>query len=318
MKCWQLDEQQLISIDSAGRVKSGWPLNLPDGWWWWSPLAPRLASDGTLFLSAISNGGDGPSLWAIAPDGSSRPGWPISVPNLRGYDLGVAGSVVISSYVPDPDAGLGSSALRTIFSVLGPDGRTLSGWPRGSKGFAAGPVVAADGTIYYISQRGNVYAHDRTGEVKAGWPVPAPGVFPCCGEYGPYLGPEGTVYVLGDEVIALSSDGTGWRYRPTGQLRWPCLDAGADTDCLSLPPALAFGPDGAVYIAVFHADPAGVWAEVVALDRQGHVTPGWPYRLTIDPITPRAPLLTVSPDGRLYVAVGNVLLALSPDGRVSH
>jgi hypothetical protein len=82
-----------------------------------------------------------------------------------------------------------------------------------------------------------------------------------------------------------------------------------------VPPA--FGPDGTVYLVVYHPDPTGPWLEVVALDRQGQLKPGWPYRLPIDPTAVMVGPLTVSPDGRLFVRGGNMLLALDPDGRIS-
>jgi len=113
--------------------------------------------------------------------------------------------------------------------------------------------------------------HDRSGEAKAGWPVSVPGVYPGCGSYGPYLAPDETIYVLGDELAAMSPDGTGWRYRPEGGKR-TVLSIGVTAES---PKRAAFGPDGTVYIAVFAHD-TGSWA-VVALDREGRVKRGWPH-----------------------------------------
>jgi hypothetical protein len=94
-----------------------------------------------------------------------------------------------------------------------------------------------------------------------------------------------------------------------------------DTDAFPRPEAPAFGPDGTVYLVVFHTDPAGVRSEVVALDRQGQLKPGWPYRLPTDPASMMVGPLTVSPDGRLFVRGGfgpnSFLLALDPEGHIS-
>jgi hypothetical protein len=323
------DQQQLFAIDALGKIKPGWPVALADHDGWWSDS--RLGSDGTLFILTRPTGSESPArLSALAPDGRSRPGWPVSVPDIGGYLLGPHGTVVVTSWI-DNVGELCDNWRRTVFTVLGPDGRTLPGWPRGSKGYASSPVVDADGTIYYVSALGSVdyvndqgqaYARDRAGEIKAGWPVAVPGAMGGCGPASPSLAPDGSIYVLADdyvlgsEVTARSTDGrpqSGWPYLPAGQLRLPCLDI--DCPGYYVPPA--FGPDGTVYLVVYHPDPTGPRLEAVALDRQGHVKPGWPYRLPVDPTSVMVGPLTVSPDGRLFVRGGNVLLALDPDGRIS-
>jgi hypothetical protein len=307
-------QTQLIAIDAAGEIVPGWPVALDDSYGWW--MQPQLASDGTLLIDTVPGTDVSPvSLLALTADGSTRSGWPLVVPGFGGFQPGPGGTFVIVSYEPllDPsEGGLCSDASRTVFAVVDPIGRTLPGWPRGSKGYATAPVVDADGTLYYISALGNVYAHDRTGEMRAGWPVPVSGVFPGCGAGGLYRGSDGTIYVLSEEVVALFPDGTGWRYRPDDGLSWPCFDA----DCVPVAVAPAFGPDGSIYVVA----PRSGSADVIALDRQGKVKLGWPYRLFIDPNDPTDPQvtsLTVSPDGRLYVVQGNTVLALDADGRVS-
>lgn len=309
---------QVLAIDTTGKIKPGWPVAPDAEGVFWSNI--QLGSDGTLFIFSEPDGSETPaSIAAIGPDASLRPGWPVPVPGVSGYLLGPQGTVVVWSFI-DLVGELCPSPRRTVFTVLGPDGRTLPGWPRGSKGYASSPVVGADGTVYYVSALGNVYAHERAGEIKAGWPVAVPGAFNACVTTGPYLAPDGTIYVLGDEVTARSPDGRsrpGWPYRPAGQLKWPCSPPGLDTDCVPQPAVPAFGPDGTVYLVVFQTDPDGAWLEVVALDRQGQVKAGWPYRLPIDPIAGEFAWLTVSPDGRLFVRGGDLLLALDPDGRVS-
>ena len=303
-------QAQLLAIDATGRVKPGWPVALDHSYGWFS--APQLGSDGTIFIDTKPGADDGPSaLWALAPDGSRRQGWPISMPGWGAFQPGPNGTIVTVSYEPllDPSqGGLCSDASRTAFSVIGPDGLTAPGWPRGSKGYASGPAVDSDGTIYYLSATGKVYAHDLAGEVKPGWPVDA-GILPHCAFKGPYRGPDGTVYVLGSEVLAMLRDGTEWRYRPTDELAWPC----SDLDCPAQPVAPAFGSDRVVYIAVHREDSV----EIVALDSGGQPMHGWPNRLPRDPTDPAMPSLSVSPDGRLYVRVGTTVVALDRDGHVS-
>jgi outer membrane protein assembly factor BamB len=309
------DHTQIFAIDAAGELRPGWPIAVPERYGWFSE--PQLGPDGTLFISTYPDGGDTKaSLAAYGPDGDLRPGWP--VPLEGGYTLGPQGTVVVSWGI-DNVGELCTEFRRTVFAVLGPDGRTLHGWPRGSKGTASGPVVGADGTVYYVSALGNVYAHDQAGEVKAGWPVSVPGVFPGCGRYGPFLGPDGTVLVLGDEVVAISPNGSAWRYRPDGALG----GSSCDTDGANRP-APAFGSDGTTYISAFDSTEVGENIDIVALDRKGHVKPGWPYQLPIDGRSSDVASLDVSPDGRLYVTYGAcgsdavaTLVALDPDGSVS-
>jgi hypothetical protein len=302
-------QTQLLAIDATGRVKPGWPVALDDSYGWFS--TPQLGSDETIYIQTKPGADDGPSaLWAIAPDGSRRRGWPVSMPDWGAFQTGPNGTIVMVSYEPllDPSqGGLDSDASRTVYSVVGPDGQTLPGWPRGSKGYASGPVVDSDGTIYYLSATDKVYAHDREGEVKAGWPV-AIEVSPDSRIYGPYGAPEGTVF-LGNEVVALYPDGIQWRYRLTDPVTWPC----PDLDCPPYAAAPAFGSGGVVYVALNHDDSV----EIVALDHQGRPKQGWPYRLPQDPAD-SVPSLTVSPDERLYVRLGTTIIALDPDGRISH
>ncbi len=318
--------QQVMAVDASGKVMPGWPVvpDADDGWW----SNAQVGSDGTLFILGVPDGRETPALLAAyAPDGSLRDGWPVAVPDLSDYLLGPQGTVVVWSLI-DNTGELCLEPRRTVFTVLGPDGRTLPGWPRGSKGFASRPSVDADDTVYYVSAQGNVYAHDRAGEIKAGWPVAVPAALNSgCNPEGLYLAPDGTIYILahdhvtGSEITARSPDGRsklGWPYRPAGDLVGPCFD----TECNYHTYAPAFGPDGTTYLLVFHADAAEAWAEVAAVDPKGQLKPGWPYRLPMDPTAVQIEALTVSPDGRLFVRgdgynTDSFLFALDPDGRLS-
>ncbi len=317
---------QILAIDASGKVKSGWPVSL-DGKLYWSDM--QVGSDGTMFILSNNDESADERLWAFTSDGKARAGWPVAVPGIGAYRLGPGGNVVLWALIDDVGE-LCSNPRRTLFTMLGADGKTLPGWPRGSTGFASRPVIGADGTVYYVSERGNVYAHDRAGEVKDGWPVAVPGAGNGCGPASPYLAPDGTIYVLGDIVEARSADGRarpGWPYRPEGSLTGSCGVTGFDTDCVSYPHAPTFGPDGTVYLIVYHPNPAGLRAEIVAVDREGQLKDGWPYPLPIDPASPRAGPLSVAHDGRLLVGSADqhlqgtgataLLLTLDPDGRLS-
>jgi len=308
---------QVLAIDPAGRIKPGWPVAPAVGLYW---RDLQVGSDGTLFaFSQFDADGTSAGIAAFRSDGSVRPGWPVHVPDASGFTLGPQGSVVVWSYVDDVGE-LCLSPRRTVFTVLGPDGRTLSGWPRGSTGLASVPAIDDDGTLYYVSATYKVYAHDRAGEVRPGWPVAVPGARNACGPERPHLAPDGTLFVVGDEIAVLSLDGhplPGWPHRPTGSLVGPCFDS----ECYGGHRDLAFGPDGTAYFTVYHGDTGSVRAEVVAIDRKGQIKPGWPYRLPFDANTVEVGLTTISPDGRVIVRGGGfspyVLIALDSEGRLA-
>ncbi|TMF33333.1 MAG: hypothetical protein E6I26_14385 [Chloroflexi bacterium] len=316
---------QALAVDGAGAVKPGWPIELPELEWSGDQLGP----DGTVFLVGRPAGtptfdptrgvvDEGAELWAFGSDGRPRPGWPMSVPNIRGFLISPQGDIVISGLIDDVGE-LCNNPRRTVFTVVAPDGRTRPGWPRGSTGLASLPVVGADGTVYYMSATKKVYAHDQAGVVRPGWPVEVPGGGDGCGPERPHLAPDGTLFAVGDVVLAMSADGTfpaGWPYRPSGETIGPCFDS----ECLGGHGTPAFGPDGSVYLIVFGPDAGGVRAEVVALDRLGRLKPGWPYRLPFDAKTTPIGTPTVTPDGRVFIRAGSspaLYLALDPDGTLS-
>ena len=311
----------LYAIDPDGRARRGWPVAIEGLIRWQSHL--RIGPDGTVFVSSGPEGpAEAPRLSALAPDGRRLPGWPISLsPQLGDYLLGPDGTVVVWWYDPLPGAICGD-ASRTLYAVLGVDGRPLPGWPLGAKGLSSAPVVGDDGAVYYVTEAGEAFAHDRGGDVRPGWPVHVGvGYDGPCTPASPYLRPDGTLYFHGEEITAMSPDGrprTGWPVRPAGSL-------GPVSSCIMDGPSrprLAFGPDGTTYLAVFHEDPAESWADVLALDRNGRVSPGWPHRLPLRLGGGLAVVssLDVSPGGKLYVTLltcaetPDMLVVLDGDG----
>jgi hypothetical protein len=256
----------LIAIDASGKIKPGWPVDMDDHPGWWSNQ--QIGPDGTVFVvwrpvgrpiydeeSGVTD--DIVELWAFAPDGRPRPSWPVSVPEIGGYLFGPQGTIVVWSLV-DLRGELCAAPRRTVFTVLNPDGRTAPGWPRGSTGFSSSPTVDVDGTVYFVTGLGNVYAYDRAGEIKAGWPAAVPGVLNGCdGAAGARLAPDGTIYIVGDELTARSPDGRShsagaWfevvALNPAGQVKpgWPVrLPIDPTTN---YGPGLTVLPDGRLFV----------------------------------------------------------------------
>lgn len=320
----------LVALDVAGGLVPGWPVPLGDSAprvpWWIEDL--QLGRDGTLYALAIPAAGEGRGrLWAFGPDGTPRPGWPVTLrlgwPTI---DLVAGGRLFVATHVPPaiPPEGLCSEAERTVLLELDEAGRTVDGWPRTAPGWASRPVAAPDGTVYYLA-RDRLHARAPDGTPRQGWPVAIPPVYPECGEGGPYLAADGTVYVMADRLRAFGPDGRpkpGWPYVPAdGFAGRACY-----TDGPSLNAVPAIGPDGTVYIPT--RAPGGDRdlpgpLDVVALDRVGRVTAGWPFRLPIEEAGLVDRMEVVG--GRLYVTItecgtstsGTSILALEPDGSLA-
>jgi outer membrane protein assembly factor BamB len=143
----------------------------------------------------------------------------------------------------------------------------------------AGPVVAADGTIYLPGLDG-LYAFHPDG--TRAWKVPLGGA---AADESPTIGADGTIYVG-------SVDHNLYAVSPGGTVAWT-FDAGAP---VAASPAIA--PDGTIYFY----NSTGVWA----LDHGG--TQRWSL--------PAAPGLDVSLSadaGTIYAGSGSTVLALAPD-----
>jgi hypothetical protein len=315
----------IVVIDEAGRVVPGWPVTF-DG-------VERLDSvqsgpDGTVYALGTPNDPVALArLWAYAADGSSRPGFPVTLESRVAEYLLVRDRILVSSYVPPdpPPDGLCGEAERTVLAEFDAAGRLVPGWPVSVKGMASQPEIGRDGTVYYLV-RDRFFARGPDGSLRAGWPVTIPPVYPECAYYGPYLAADGTVYAIDDglSLTAFAPDGRarpGWPFKPAhGFAEWFCTwDQPGSTS-----PVL--GPDGRVYAAVVgtsDANGAPITLQVVALDSTGRVMPGWPYTL---PGTGRGEVvLHTVVNGRVYLSVSRcgpsdnstALLALDPDGSLS-
>ncbi len=311
----------IVSLDGAGRILPGWPVTFHDV----SGLADgiQVGPDGTVYALLEPTGNVAmPRLWALAPDGSRRAGFPISFAARRGGFRVVPGDrLLLWTYVPPQGeyVSLCEAAVSTIFTELDSRALVVAGWPVTAPGAASAPVVAADGTVYYLT-RDHLVARAPDGSVRAGWPVAIPIVLPACEDVGPWLAAGGTIYVRADGLRAFGPDGravAGWPYRsPLGPPGYPCVhpDEGIRP---------AFGPDGRVYVG--EAAPGDQSTdlpptEVVALDQTGRVIPGWPVRV---PIPVRGQLDRVDlGGGHLFVTVmtcgsagdSSTWRAFEPDG----
>ena len=296
-----------IAADPVSGARAGWPVH-------YGGDALAIAPDGTLYVNAWQSnweGGAPMTVAAFAPDGTLRPGWPRSWPADAFVRLAPDGTLYAWWYEGGVGMEGGFMARRTFYAAIGTDGRTLPGWPRSSIGLASSPEFGADGTLYYDAESGDVYARDRKGAVKPGWPVRGVGgsglaVSP------PFVSPDGS-------ILALDHSGATW-LSPRGKPIWSWGPgrSGSLTSCLGSTPCAervddppVFAPDSTAYILVWVADAESGGAEIVALDRHGDVKPGWPQ-----PCRGWA-VAGVGPDGRVYIVGSKGLYALLPDGTLA-
>ena len=276
----------MVPADKTGRGRSGW-LALPDG----SYLVPSaFGPDGSAFGEI-----DG-KLWAFGPDGKARSGWPVDVA-ASSWAVSPAGSVYLMQWPTE-----GSTSV----TILDDHAAAVSTWsvPK-VLDYSCDYLIQQDGTFwltYPVTDPGwwaacEIHAFNTKGhELSSG----APGQR----WTGMSKGPNGVVvawyYAFSDasqdrpdktRVALVGLDG-----KPAKG--WPITLDGAAS-------APAFGPDGTIYFTLL----ASSESRVLAFDATGRTKPGWPVRVTGDPLTVAAagtePLLPQPPivgDGAVYVA----------------
>jgi outer membrane protein assembly factor BamB len=113
------------------------------------------------------------------------------------------------------------------------------------EGVIESPTIADDGTMYVLTKKNHLLALDTNGRIK--WRFKSRPYEQFCEGIqvgwlaGPAVAADGTVYVAGFELYALTADGTvKWTY-----------DYGQD-DPAPAPPTV--GGDGTVYVALAFAD----------------------------------------------------------------
>jgi hypothetical protein len=197
----KIDDQQVLfsAVDLSGASLPGWPIRATG-----YPLRVEVERDGTVYFGTVNEAGDGVlSIHAFGPDGHPRAGWPTALPRTADFAIAPDGTVVGWWYEELLSNELQAQFARTKFTMIGPDGRTLAGWPVTSIGTATVPVIAQDGSLFYTSETGKVWGHDRSGNIIDGWPYPLSPWYP---PYPPELRPDGRLlFILGEYVLG---DGT--------------------------------------------------------------------------------------------------------------
>jgi len=284
LQCGQGEVAQLIAIDRAAHLVAGWPV-----------LVDNLreigqAPGGSLYLLSAPPGG-GLLIDVRGPDGRSRDGWPVELPNA-GDRYGASG------VLPDPAGflvawwmdgivdGICLEADRTVLSRLGPSGTAAPGWPVTINGFGTRPVVASNGGIWMRMDgpRSMVVGLDSHGENLDGWPVDLP-ADACAGADGSaaaHLVSDGRLVVVQDNILHV--------FEPDGAASpgWPLVLGGAaangcyPSQCAPgsnqvIEPVV--GANGLMYMVLFRGSDAELVARLEAFDRDARSVVGWPLEL---------------------------------------
>ena len=184
--------------------------------------SPALGADGAIYLGS-SNG----ILYAINADGSER--W-----RFRGENADAILSNGFFSPVIGKDGTIyvGYSGLADYLYAFNADGSER--WRFTSSTFSifgSSPSIAADGTLYIMSNDDQLYAVSPEGGVRWRFPIePAPGI-----SAEPTVGADGTIYAGSDDgaLYAVNADGSErWRFQTDLRIR----------------AATAVGTDGTLYI----------------------------------------------------------------------
>ena len=259
---------RLVRVSADGSVRTSASLPGPGGDEVYEDAA--IAPDGTAYLMTYTYAADDHATEITAADlGGLKPGWPIRVGGeASAPSLGPDGRIYLTVGQPG-----GSSSQVLAFAR---DGKAVTGWPvklpvaapsvwsgHGEQPPAA-PVVAPDGSAYFVTQEGGfpdgpttAYAIDATGVLRAGWPYRSSTglvwhghVSPCATGGGlersdPAVGPDGSLYLLqlaasrgigGGSIVAVGTDGVV-------KAGWPVVlrRAGAEFE------SVVVGPDGTAF-----------------------------------------------------------------------
>ena len=162
--------------------------------------APAVGRDGTVYVCTRPGARENFSkLFAIHPDGTQK--WELDVGVMETSPaLSEVGTIYITSWVPESTRA--EPGIKTGLTAITPDGRVLwsyetrfpdwhfnpdqRGMPWGSD---SSPIVGADGTVYFGTDAGLVYAVNDDGTLK--WTFGAGGEFDNC----PSMDAGGTLYI---------------------------------------------------------------------------------------------------------------------------
>ncbi len=241
--------------------------------------SPAIARDGTLYAGSR----DG-NFYALSAAGETV--WKVNVIRMSSSpSVGSDGTIYFTLL-----DGEESDEYQGLYA-LAPSGAVK--WTLTTTDLATGPpCLAADGTIYVVTDDAHLYAADGAGHTlwraTIGNPTPGEQVI----DSAAAIAPDGTIYVP-------SGDKNLYAFDPSGATKWSHAMGG-------FPSSVTVGTDGTIYVGSFESQDDGLHA----------ISPSGTEKWTVPiPFINEAPALAA--DGTIYAASDNQLYAVTPDGAIA-
>jgi hypothetical protein len=265
-------------LDRAGREQSGYPIRVATNGFCQTPIVTTSATvDVTCdLLDTVSGDTVSAITYALRADGSTVPGWPITTgPTTQNAQLAPNGTLYLGSL----------RTGHTRIAAIGPDGRTLAGWPRlypEGASFTVGPAGRLWVTWHSFRRdagqcgppvRTGYDVLGRDGKRVRGWPVSVVGW-----SSEPTVAADGTTYIATGSRRMIA-------YSPTGKIKagWPIA--------IPVEPAACYGgsspqPAGSGTVLIAGPErkpgPGSQGGAVALVTASGKMIPGWPVRVVYE------------------------------------
>lgn len=212
-------------------------------------------------------------------------GFSAAVSVIFPLDGGIGGGGVGPGLADTASPRIGLNQQRTMRSpYLGPQRSSFKWKFHINSSGNSSPVIGPNGTIYFSSTYGNVYAINSDGTQK--WVFSRSKPFYAT----PSIASDGTIYVgaENDKFYAINPDGTEKWSLPIASPLYQCSSPN-------------IGQDGTIYV--------GGYYHIYAINPNGTIR--WKYPTNIESTNCD---ITLGKDGILYFILGNKLFAMNPDG----
>jgi len=257
-----------IAVDENGTVYAGYGRFLaiyPNGTIKWNisvkkaGFAPTIGKNGTIYVGCYDN-----YLRAIYPNGTIK--WEFKAKEMpTSPAIDDNGMIYVGTISSWGDNRLYALYLNgTLKWEFKPDNEVYGviSYP---------PAIAEDGTIYFGTGEGRIYAVDKNGIKKwhkyvGQYPTP------------PVIGKDGTIYIAATKKVSPTyphEDGYLYAINPDGTIKWrTMLDSDIPYD-YCYPSPMAIGKDGRIYIGTWFGSEKEDWGYLYAIgtrERKGEIT----------------------------------------------